>query len=120
MPYAHPVTLANHVTVTVTGWGLGDVASHAADVQAVIDALTAPLRGTPSPLLLGAVVPVLARVLQLSLTRPEDAQHLAICDLAPLLQAIWDVNGLADLAKKSLARQLRAQTRFRQGSPPSP
>ena len=120
MPYTHPVTLSNHITVSVVGWGLGDVASHAADVQAVIDALTAPLRGVPSPVPSAAIVPVLARVLRLSLTRPEDAQHICLSDIAPLLAAIWEVNGLSDLAKKSLARQLRAQASFRQGSPPSP
>jgi len=118
--HTQPVTLTCGVTVTVTAWRLADIAAHAADFHAVVDAISAPLRGLPAPLPPQDTLPVLARVVRLSLTRPEDAHLVRACDLPPLLAAVWEVNGLGALAKKSLALQLRAQHDQKTVSHPSP
>lgn len=111
--YTRPVTLSGGATVTVTAWSLADVAAHATDFQAVLDALTASLRETPPPLPSQDSMELLARVIRLSLTRPEDAALVRACDFPDLLEAIWQVNHLGDLAKKALRLRLEAD-RMRQ------
>ncbi|KQR37728.1 hypothetical protein [Deinococcus sp. Leaf326] len=106
--YTRPVTLSSGVTVTVSAWGLADVAAHATDFQAVLDALTASLRDVPPPMPSQDSMALLTRSIQLSLTRPEDAVLVKACDFPDLLEAIWEVNGLGDLAKKALRLRLEA------------
>ncbi|UQN06289.1 hypothetical protein [Deinococcus sp. QL22] len=100
MTYLQPVTLNAGMTVTVAAWRLADMAGHAADLQAVIHALSAPVRGETSGLARSATFPGLARLIRLSLTRPEDAGLVQACDLPPLLLAMWDLNGLRELTQQ--------------------
>lgn len=106
--YTQPCTLTSGATVTITPWRLDEMAALATDFQAVQDTLTATLRGQSAPLLPQRAMPVLVRVLRLSLTRPDDADLVMAPDLPAVLQAIWAVNGLGDYAKKALLQRLRA------------
>lgn len=106
--YTRPVTLSGGATVTVNAWGLVDVAAHATDFQAVLDAFTASLRDTPQAMPSQDSMALLSRVIRLSLTRPEDAELVRACDFPDLLEAIWAVNGLGDLIKKALRLRLQA------------
>lgn len=109
--YTHPCTLTSGATVTVTPWRLDEMAALATDFQAVQDTLTAALRDQPAPLPPQRTLPVLIRLLRLSLSRPDDADLVMAPDLPAVLRAIWDANGLGEHAKKALLQRLKADQR---------
>ncbi|UQN05462.1 hypothetical protein [Deinococcus sp. QL22] len=118
MTYLQPVTLAAGMTVTVAAWRLADMAGHAADLQSVVHALSASLRGEVPPLARSSTFPVLARLVRLSLTRPEDAALVQACDVPSLLLAMWELNGLRDLAQQMAAAASPAKGES-EGRPPT-
>lgn len=103
------ITLRCGATVTVTPFPFSEAVAAATDFNAVVDALTADVRGQPSPLPDRTCLTVLARLVRASLTRSEDERFVTAADLPELLHAIWNVNGLRDYAKKHLRQALRAQ-----------
>ena len=109
------VTLSGGATVTVEAWPFGYVMANSADFFAVLEFCTQVMRGEIDVLSgYGAQHgALLTRVIEQSLSRPADTQLLKVSDVPDILEAIFELNGLEELIKKSLRlreRQLLAAT----------
>lgn len=106
------VTLASGVNVTLTAWGLGWIAQNSSDYFRVLayyaDALRGLIEQDEAPLspIYG---PMLERVIRGSLLNPEDAAHVRAPDIAPLMVAICELNGL-EVTLTKMAGLLTART----------
>lgn len=106
MTYTRAVELASGQNVTVQAWTLADIAANTADFYALLELIASPFDdqaqgGTPE------LFRVAERSIRLSLTRPEDATLVRAPDIPELLDAIFEVNGLADLVKKTMRLRLK-------------
>lgn len=106
--YTQTVQLESGVTVTVRAWTLAEMGAASGEFLTLIDALNAPLtQGKPA---IGIDVPLLLhRAIRNSLLRPEEVDSLRASDIPAVLDAIYSVNGLKELIKKSLRFRLEMQ-----------
>lgn len=122
--YTRAVALSNGVTVTVQAWTLADIASHSTEFMTMLEACVARIKDQPALLPDVDTLRLMERTVRFSLSRPEDTEHVRAPDLAPLMEAIWQVNGLGDLVGELLRLRLSAHERqarlMPQESPDSP
>jgi len=107
--YTQAVELVDQSTLTVRAWTLEEIGENGADFEKLIDAVAAPITGQPSPFAEGVAPRVMRRIIMRSLVYPEDVDRIRAPDLEEVLEAIYQVNGLRELSKKSLALRLRRQ-----------
>lgn len=110
MSYNQTVKLKDGTSVVVRPWTLEEVGAHTADFLELLHIHSASL----APTALGEMEPeaaprTLERLIRRSLLHPEDIERICTPDLAVIQEAIWDVNGLGDFLKGSLALRLKAR-----------
>ncbi|RJF74463.1 hypothetical protein D3875_04070 [Deinococcus cavernae] len=104
-----PLQLSDGSQVTVKAWLMDELVAHPLEFMALIDALNAPITGQPADLFREQIPAALHRAVRVSLQQPEDMQRVKVADLPDLLEAIWEVNAVQELQKKSLSFRLRIQ-----------
>ena len=109
------LTVASGASVTIEAWGFGYVLANSTDFFSILEFFTHVLRGEADVLngFGAAHGQLLTRVIEQSLARPEDKAFLKLSDIPDLMEAIFELNGLESLVKKSLLlreRQLTAAT----------
>lgn len=113
--YQRTITIENgdeRMTIVVRAWPLPMIGANLADFLALVDAFVARVRDPEGVLAgtLGMSGEALVRVVRLSLANPEDEGLVRAPDLPDVLDAIWEVNAVGELLKKSLELRLRKST----------
>ncbi|AWT34493.1 hypothetical protein DM785_02240 [Deinococcus actinosclerus] len=114
-----PVTLQSGATVTIRAWGLDHIEQHTSDFFAFLRLFVQGVRGAAieeQPALLG----LLGRVARSSLADPADADLLTVADIPTVAQAVYDLNGLDNVAGKLIGLLTRAQQAVSDALPANP
>lgn len=108
--YTQTVTLKDGTSVSVRPWTLEEIGANSADFLEMLNIHSAALAATEAGEMRPEAAPgTLARLIRRSLVNPEDAERVLAPDLAAVQEAIWEVNGLGDFLKGSLALRLKAR-----------
>ncbi|MBZ9715275.1 hypothetical protein [Deinococcus multiflagellatus] len=98
--YSRPHTLASGVTITLEPWPYKAFAAGYADLRTLLKAFRE--RASDSPDQEEHLQPLLDRVLLAAIPSDEDRTQVHGPDLPDLLQAIFDLNRVEDVAAKPL------------------